>query len=147
MRLTQREGLYSSFALLVDLVDIVVKCVFCLIANGESASQTVWEDEDFVAFLDINPIRQGHTLLIPKKHFEYVFDLPEPLYSKLFQTAKRVAETVKRASNAKRVGISIEGFSVPHVCLHLVPINKEHELIPNRSNVLDLNLSGAIIKR
>ena len=122
-------------------------CIFCGIVSGAVASLVVWEDADFVAFLDSNPLKPGHTLLVPKKHFEYVFDLPEPLYTKLFQTAKLVAALVKKNSGAKRVGVSIEGLSVPHVGIHLVPINKEHELIPNRSNLLDGQNSETILKK
>lgn len=123
------------------------KCVFCDIVSGKEPSYRVWEDADFVAFLDSNPVRPGHTLLIPKKHVEYVFDLPEPLYSKLFKTAKLVAQQVQKTTKAKRVGLTIEGFKVPHACLHLIPINKENELLVNRSNALDVSFGPTIIKR
>lgn len=123
------------------------KCVFCGIVSGRMASHIVWEDSEFLAILDFNPLKPGHTLLIPKKHVEYVFDLPEPLYSKLFQTVKQVAAIVKKNSNAKRIGISIEGFLVPHICIHLVPINKENELLPKRSHAIDEQGGTTIFRR
>ncbi len=105
--------------------------IFCKIVAGEIPSYKVYEDDDFFAFLDINPINLGHTLLIPKEHYEYVFDMPEKLYSDIWIKAKKLAPAIQRATTLKRVGIAVEGFSVPHVHIHLVPINKVAELDPH----------------
>ncbi len=108
-------------------------CIFCKIANGEIDSAKVYEDEKFFAFLDIRPLNPGHTLLLPKIHIDYIFDVEEPLYSELFETAKKLAGPIRDAVQSKRIGISVEGFGVPHAHVHLVPINKGFELDPNRA--------------
>ncbi len=103
-------------------------CVFCKIIGGEIPSTKIWEDKDFLAFLDINPINSGHTLVIPKKHIDYVFDMGEPEYSNIFKAAKRLAGPIKEATGARRVGVMIEGSLVPHVHVHLVPLHGGGEL-------------------
>ena len=107
-------------------------CIFCQIVKGSAPAHKLWESEDFLAFLTIRPCNPGHTLLIPKNHVDYVFDLEEPLYSRIFQAAKQLSEPIKQATEAKRVGVAIEGFSVPHVHLHLVPLSNMAELDPHR---------------
>lgn len=99
-------------------------CVFCRIAADRQSAQKIWEDKDFVAFLDIKPINPGHTLLIPKKHFEYLFELEEPLYSKMLKRAKTLAKPLREAMQSQRIGVLVEGFGVAHLHIHLVPINK-----------------------
>ena len=107
-------------------------CIFCQIIKGVEPAHRIWESEDFLAFLTIRPCNPGHTLLIPKPHVDYVFDLEEALYSRIFQAAKQLSEPIKRATNAKRIGVAVEGFSVPHVHLHLVPLYGTAELDPHR---------------
>ncbi|HEY0158356.1 MAG TPA: HIT family protein [Thermoanaerobaculia bacterium] len=107
-------------------------CVFCQIIRGVAPAHRIWESDDFVAFLSIHPCNPGHTCLIPKAHVDYVFDLQEPLYSRIFQVAKQLAEPLKLATDARRIGIAVEGFSVPHVHLHLVPLHAVSELDPHR---------------
>jgi histidine triad (HIT) family protein len=107
-------------------------CVFCQIINGLKPAHRIWECEDFLAFLTIRPCNPGHTLLIPKTHVDYVFDVEEPLYSGIFRAAKQLSGPIQRATAAKRVGVAIEGFSVPHVHLHLVPLYNVAELDPHR---------------
>ena len=107
-------------------------CVFCRIIEGVEPAHRVHESEDFLAFLTIRPCNPGHTLLIPKTHVDYVFDLEEPFYSIIFRAAKQLSGPVKRATGAKRVGVAIEGLSVPHVHLHLVPLHHAAELDPHR---------------
>ncbi|MGV8150253.1 MAG: HIT family protein [Candidatus Woesearchaeota archaeon] len=106
------------------------ECIFCKIVRGEIPAYKIWEDEKFYAFLDINPITQGHTLLIPKKHHDYIFDYEMNDYSEIFVRARMLAQTMKKATGAKRIGVTIEGFAVPHIHIHLVPINKGNELDP-----------------
>ncbi|TVP43255.1 MAG: HIT family protein [Gemmatimonadales bacterium] len=107
-------------------------CIFCQIIKGVEPAHRTWESEDFLAFLTIRPCNPGHTLLIPKTHVDSVFDLEEPLYSNIFRAAKRLAEPIRQATGAKRIGIAVEGLSVPHVHLHLVPLHDVGELDPNR---------------
>jgi histidine triad (HIT) family protein len=107
-------------------------CVFCKIIEGIEPAHRIWESEDFLAFLSIHPCNPGHACLIPKAHVDYVFDLHEPFYSRLFQVAKEIAQPLKLATGAKRIGIAVEGFSVPHVHLHLVPLFNVSELDPHR---------------
>jgi histidine triad (HIT) family protein len=106
-------------------------CVFCKIIRGEIPTQKVWEDDKYFAFLDQTPIKPGHTLLLPKKHTDYVFDLPDDEYSELMLRAKELSKMLKTKMNSKRIGVAIEGFGVPHVHIHLVPINHGHELSPS----------------
>ena len=107
-------------------------CIFCQIIEGIEPAHKIWESDDFLAFLSLHPCNPGHTCLIPKTHVDYVFDLDEPLYSGIFQLAKQLSEPLKKATEAKRIGIAIEGFSVPHVHLHLVPLYNVAELDPHR---------------
>jgi histidine triad (HIT) family protein len=107
-------------------------CIFCKIVEGVEPAHKIWESNDFIAFLSIHPCNPGHTCLIPKLHRDYIFDLEEPLYSRIFQAAKELSEPIKKATNAVRIGIAIEGFSVPHIHLHLVPLYHEDELDPHR---------------
>lgn len=103
-------------------------CIFCKISGGEIPSAKIWEDGDFVAFLDINPINPGHTLIIPKRHVDRLFDIPEPQYSALFAAARRLSAPILKATGAKRMGLVVEGFLVPHAHLHLVPLHGGNEL-------------------
>jgi len=107
-------------------------CIFCEIIKGVEPAHRVWESENFLAFLTRRPCNPGHTLLIPKIHVDYVFDLEDPLYSNLFWAAKQLSEPIKQATDAKRIGVAIEGLSVPHVHLHLVPLDNVAELDPHR---------------
>ena len=103
--------------------------VFTKIAKGEIPSYKVAEDEDFYAFLDINPLAEGHTLVIPK-HLEkdYIFDLDDNTYLGLCAFAKKVAVALKAAVPCRRVGVAVLGMEVPHVHIHLVPLQTEQDL-------------------
>jgi len=108
-------------------------CLFCKIVKKELPSYKIWENENFLAFLDINPINPGHTILIPKKHVDYIFDLEEPLYSEMFKIVKQLSKVLKQAIGSKKIGLIIEGFAVPHAHIHLIPINRGNELNPSRA--------------
>jgi len=108
-------------------------CLFCKIIKKELPSYKIWENENFLAFLDINPINPGHTILISKKHFNHIFDLEEPLYSEMFKIVKQLSKVLKRAIKSKRIGLLVESFAVSHAHIHLVPINKENELNSGRA--------------
>ncbi len=110
-----------------------MQCLFCDIINNKKTALKVWENDRFLVILDIRPINPGHLLLIPKEHFGDVYEIPEPLFSELFQTARKVAIPLKDAVSAVRVGLAVEGFGVPHVHVHLVPVNNGNELNPERA--------------
>jgi histidine triad (HIT) family protein len=104
-------------------------CVFCGFAAGKGKFYKVWEDKHFLAFLDYKPINPGHTLLVPKQHFEYIFEMDKNLYGKIFDRARELSETLKTATRATRIGVIVEGFGVAHVHVHLVPLHKGGELL------------------
>lgn len=103
--------------------------VFTKIAKGEIPSYKVAEDADYYAFLDINPLAEGHTLVIPK-HVEddYIFHLDDSTYLGLCAFAKKVAVAIGRAIPCKRVGVAVLGMEVPHTHIHLVPLNSESDM-------------------
>jgi histidine triad (HIT) family protein len=102
-------------------------CIFCKLAK-EGSIHKIWEDDKNMAFLDTNPIRPGHTLVIPKKHVGYIFDMDDKEYTDLMLASKKVAEILKKKLNPKRVGVLVEGFGVDHVHVHLVPIDNGGEV-------------------
>ncbi|NLZ18855.1 MAG: HIT family protein [Bacteroidales bacterium] len=103
--------------------------IFTRIAQGEIPSYKVAESEDYYAFLDINPLAQGHTLVIPKKvEDDYIFHLDEPAYEGLWAFARKVALALKAAVPCKRVGVAVLGMEVPHTHIHLVPLQSEGDL-------------------
>ena len=107
--------------------------IFSSIIKGESPAYKLWENEEFLAFLDIMPINPGHTLVIPKLEVDYIFDLPQPLYTTMWQHVRWLAGPIKAAMECKRVGIAVEGFSVAHAHAHLIPVNGNRELSPERA--------------
>lgn len=103
--------------------------IFTKIANGEIPSYKVAESEDFYAFLDIAPMAEGHTLVIPKKvEDDYIFNLDDETYMGLCAFAKKVALAMKAAVPCKRVGVAVLGMEVPHTHIHLVPLNVESDM-------------------
>jgi len=102
--------------------------VFTKIISGEIPSFKVAEDENFYAFLDINPNAKGHTLVVPKKEVNKLFDLDEDTYTKLFQFSRKVAKAMEKAIPCKRVGLSVIGLEVPHVHVHLIPLNNMEDI-------------------
>lgn len=105
-------------------------CVFCKIIEGEIPSARVWEDENFLAFLSIRPINPGHTLVIPKKHSSYLFDMEDKDLGQLMIACKLIARAIKKAFNPQtgKVGVMVAGGEVPHVHIHLIPMNNEGDL-------------------
>lgn len=102
--------------------------IFSKIAAGEIPSYKVAEDDRYYAFLDISPVAEGHTLVIPKHEVDYIFDLDEDEYAGLQLFARRVAKAIKKAMPCKRVGVAVMGLEVPHAHIHLVPINRERDM-------------------
>lgn len=103
--------------------------IFTKIAKGEIPSYKVAENDDFYAFLDINPLSQGHTLVIPKNvEDDYIFHLDTDTYMGLCAFARKVALAIGKAIPCKRVGVAVLGMEVPHTHIHLVPLNSEADL-------------------
>jgi histidine triad (HIT) family protein len=102
--------------------------IFSRIAAGEIPSYKVAEDDRHFAFLDINPVAAGHTLVIPKREVDYIFDLSDEEYADLQLFAKKVATAMKKAIPCKRIGVAVMGLEVPHAHIHLVPINSESDM-------------------
>ena len=105
--------------------------IFSKIINGEIPSYKVAENEKFYAFLDINPLQKGHTLVVPKlaePEADYIFDLEDDVLSEMLVFAKQVARGIKGAVACKRVGVAVIGLEVPHVHMHLIPISKEGDM-------------------
>ncbi|PIF06343.1 MAG: HIT family protein [Draconibacterium sp.] len=107
--------------------------IFTKIVNGEIPAYKVAEDENFLAFLDIFPVAKGHTLVIPKKEVDYLFDLDDATYTGLQLFAKKVAVALKKAIPCQKVGVLVLGLEVPHAHIHLVPMQNEGDML-NFSN-------------
>jgi histidine triad (HIT) family protein len=105
-------------------------CIFCKIVKGEIPSFKFWEDETHMAFLDIRPIKEGHTMVIPKKHDPYIFEMADEDLQKLILAAKQAAKILKDVFNPKlgKIGVLVVGNEVPHTHIHLVPIDKAGEV-------------------
>ncbi len=116
-----------------------MQCIFCDITDNKKSAFKVWENNDFLAFLDVKPINPGHILLIPKNHQEEIFDLEDNLYNEIFKIIKKLSKPLKKITKAKRIGIAIEGLGVPHAHIHLVPIYHGNELNPERAKRVSEN--------
>ena len=103
--------------------------IFSKIAAGEIPSYKCAENDKFYAFLDINPLVKGHTLLIPRREVDYIFDMPDDELAEFQLFAKKVAVALKRAFPCKKVGMAVLGLEVPHAHIHLVPLNSEKDMI------------------
>jgi len=105
-----------------------METIFTKIINGEIPSYKVAEDDHYYAFLDINPLAKGHTLVVPKRPVDYIFDLNDSEYQGLFLFAKIVAKAIKMNFPCIKVGVAVIGIEVPHAHIHLVPLNKVGDL-------------------
>ncbi len=102
--------------------------IFTKIIEGEIPSYKIAEDENFLAFLDINPLAKGHTLVIPKREVDYLFELDDDTYKGLWLFAKKVAAALDRTMTCERIGVAVIGLEVPHAHIHLVPINGVYDI-------------------
>ncbi|MGI4749203.1 MAG: HIT family protein [Janthinobacterium lividum] len=102
--------------------------IFSKIISGEIEAYKVAESIDFLAFLDVSPLAVGHTLVIPKKEVDYIFDLDDELYNGLLIFAKIVADGLKKVIPCKKVGMAVIGLEVPHVHIHLIPMNEVNDM-------------------
>lgn len=102
--------------------------IFTKIINGEIPSYTIAEDENYIAFLDAMPLVKGHTLVVPKKEVDLIFDLESEEYKNLWGFAQKVAKKIKTAIPCVRVGVAVVGLEVPHAHIHLIPLNKMEDM-------------------
>ena len=110
--------------------------IFSKIISGEIPSYKIAENEKFFAFLDIMPLAIGHTLVVPKKEIDYIFDLPEDLLAEMMVFSKSVAKKIEKSIECDRIGVSVIGLEVPHAHIHLIPIN----------SIADMNFSKEKLK-
>ena len=102
--------------------------IFTKIVKGEIPSYKVYEDKNFLAFLDINPLKKGHTLVIPKKEVDYIFDIESKEYQNLWNTAKKIALGMKKVIECNRISIVVMGLEVPHAHIHLIPLDSMQDI-------------------
>lgn len=102
--------------------------IFSKIVAGEIPCYKIAEDERYFAFLDINPMTKGHTLVIPKVEEDYIFNLDDATFSGLTLFAKKVAAAIEKAMPCKRIGVAVIGLEIPHAHIHLIPINQESDM-------------------
>jgi histidine triad (HIT) family protein len=109
--------------------------IFTRIVQGEIPCHKIAEDERFLAFLDINPLREGHTLVIPKVEVDYLFELDDELLSGMLPFAKEVARKIRAVVPCTRIGVTVIGLEVPHAHIHLIPIDGMHDMEFSRSKL------------
>jgi len=102
--------------------------IFSKIVAGEIPCHKIAETADFLAFLDVNPVAKGHTLVIPKKEVDYIFDLDDALYVGLMEFAKKLAPALEAVVPCQRIGLSVIGLEVPHAHVHLIPLNRMSDM-------------------
>jgi histidine triad (HIT) family protein len=124
-----------------------VASIFTRIVAGEIPAHKIREDDRFLAFLDIRPIRAGHTLVIPKAEIDELFDLSDDLLGDLFVFAKPVAAAIKAESGAARVGVAVVGIEVPHAHVHLVPLDAVNDIDFRRAREADQDDLAAMAER
>jgi histidine triad (HIT) family protein len=110
--------------------------IFTKIVKGEIACHKIAETENCLAFLDITPLAEGHTLVIPKKEIDYIFDVDDELLQEMIVFAKQVAKKIKKVIPCKRIGVAVIGLEVPHAHIHLVPLNSIGDINFTRSKMV-----------
>jgi len=132
---------------------IIMATIFSRIIQGEIPSYKIAENKDFYAFLDINPLAEGHTLVIPKVETDYIFDLGDDALAGMMVFAKKIARAIDKSIPCKRVGVAVIGLEVPHAHIHLIPINSIHDtefsrpklkLTPERFNQIADQIKSAL---
>lgn len=104
------------------------KTIFDKIISGEIPSYKIFENEKFYAFLDINPVQEGHTLVVPKKTVDYIFDMEDNDCGEMMVFAKKIAKAIKKTVNCRKIGVAVIGLEVNHAHIHLIPITKEGDM-------------------
>lgn len=110
-------------------------CIFCKIIKGEIPAEKIWENDKYLAFLSIAPINPGHTLIVPKEHIDYFFDLDNSILGEIMVVSKPLAEAIRKAFNPKtnKVGVMIAGGEVAHAHVHLIPMDHGNDLSFDRA--------------
>ncbi|WP_432672110.1 HIT family protein [Flavobacterium sp. SM2513] len=121
--------------------------IFSKIINGEIPAYKIAEDDKFLAFLDVNPNAKGHTLCIPKQEINKIFDMEEDLYLELMQFSRKIAIALEKAVDCKRVGMAVVGLEVPHVHVHLIPLNEMDEMRFSNKVKLEKEEFESIVKK
>ena len=107
---------------------MIMATIFSRIVKGEIPCYKIAEDEQFFAFMDINPVAVGHTLVIPKREDDYIFNLEDDEIGAMMVFAKKVAKAIEKAVPCKRIGVAVIGLEVPHAHIHLIPISQEGDM-------------------
>jgi histidine triad (HIT) family protein len=102
--------------------------IFTKIINGDIPAYKIAENDKFIAFLDVNPLQKGHTLVVPKQEIDYIFDLEDDLLSEMILFTKKVSKQIIKAFPCNRIGMAVIGLEVPHAHIHLIPINKMDDM-------------------
>jgi histidine triad (HIT) family protein len=102
--------------------------IFTRIINGEISAHKIYEDDRVVAFLDMQPIIEGHTLVVSKKQIDHIWDLSDEDYEYIWKISKKIGQHIRKIIGSPRVGVVVEGFGVPHAHIHLIPIYKQNDL-------------------
>lgn len=121
--------------------------IFTKIINGEIPCHKIAETEDYFAFLDVFPCAPGHTLVVPKKEIDYLFDMSDDLYLGLMAFAKSIEPAIKKAVPCKRVGVAVIGLEVPHAHVHLIPLNSLNDMNFNSKIKISKEELGEIAER
>ena len=124
-----------------------MKSIFSKLISGELPCYKIAESDEFLAFLDTNPNTLGHTLCIPKKTEDKVFDLSEQEYLRLMNFSRKVALAIRKSVKCKRVGISVIGLEVPHVHVHLIPLNEMDDITFQKKTKVDSKIMTQLSKR
>lgn len=122
------KSFFCKFEIVFTRKNIIMASIFTKIINREIPANIIAEDENYIAFLDISPLTKGHSVVIPKKEVDYIFDLDDQTSTGLMLFAKKVAKAIDKSVDCKRVGVMVVGIEVPHAHIHLVPFNKASEL-------------------
>jgi histidine triad (HIT) family protein len=113
-----------------------MNCIFCKIVAGEILAYIVYENENFLVFLDREPINPGHLLIVPKKHSETIYDMSETDYADAFGLIRKIEGPLQRLTDAKIIGVAVSGLGVAHTHIHVVPLHSDSDLNPERAKIV-----------
>jgi len=132
-----------------------VASIFTRIVNGEIPCYKIAENDEFLAFLDINPLQEGHTLVIPKQEVDYILNIQDDLHGRLWNYAKKVGKAIEKVVECRRIGITVIGLEVPHAHIHLIPLRSLYDMdfskpkltfTPEEFNTLAAKIAAAMME-